>query len=304
MTYLHNEKPVLAVVGTGRMGASIARALAAADLTVHLLSREVARASKLALVMTSELSGTVTAGRLADLQRVGPEMVIECVPEDRDIKIEILSQIEDLVSSEVVIATNTSSLLLADLANGLKDSTRFVGLHFLYPADMTFAIEIVPGDSTSEHVIDYCRRMVTNMGRYPITVRRELPGFVWNRLQFALLREAVYLVEEGVASAEEVDMAVTRGLAPRWVAAGPLMTARLGGLALFQELAERLYPTLCNARHASGLARAESLNDYEDGSGLSQGVEFAGAWRDLVLRELAKLLARLGPPIAMNSTTG
>ncbi len=104
----------------------------------------------------------------------------------------------------------------------------------------------MPGPETSPRTIDALRELAGRMGKTPLVIRRELPGFVWNRIQFAVLRECLHMLEEGVASADDIDAAVSDGLAPRWVAAGPLATADLGGLNTFAAVARELFPELAD----------------------------------------------------------
>ena len=165
-----------------------------------------------------------------------------------------------------VIATNTSSLSITSLAAGLAAPERFAGLHFLHPAHETAVVEIIAGERTGEAAIATLRDLAGRMGKTPIVARRDVPGFVWNRLQFALLRECLHLIDEGVADAATIDAAICEGLAPRWLATA-VATADLGGIRTFATIAEQLFPVLSAARDVTpALAARERFYDWTPAS--------------------------------------
>ena len=251
------------VVGSGRMAPGIAAACAAAGARVRITARDADRARAAAGAAT-ELSGRwVGAEPFGPATFAGATLAIETIIEDGEAKAAVLAQVERWLSDDATLATNTSSLPVDRLAAALALPERFAGLHFLHPAHATDVVEIVPGRATSDAVRQALAALVHGMGKRPIVLQRDIPGFVWNRLQFALLRECLHLIDEGIASIATIDAAVTEGLAPRWLAAGPLATADLGGLATFQRVAEELFPVLARdtavsatlagrARHGEG----------------------------------------------------
>jgi 3-hydroxybutyryl-CoA dehydrogenase len=128
----------------------------------------------------------------------------------------------------------------------------------LNPADETLVVEVAGGTLSSDEAIDAGCRFVESLGKHPIRVQRDVKGYIWNRLQFAMLRECLHLLESGVADAADIDLAVTAGLAPRWLAAGPLATADLGGLQTFASISDQLFPVLDARTEGSELLRARA----------------------------------------------
>ena len=146
-----------------------------------------------------------------------------------------------------MLATTTSSLPLAELAAALSVPERFAGWHFFHPADLMSLVEIVPGDRTDPAVLGRLRAWSEQLDRRPIVLRRDVPGFVANRLQYALLREAYALVESDVCALHDVDIAVTAGLGARWATLGPFATMDLAGLEVHAAVVAALFPLLSGA---------------------------------------------------------
>src|SRR5581483_8042621 len=134
------------------------------------------------------------------------------------------------------------------IAAATRRPERVVGLHWLNPPHLMLPVEVTRGARTSEATMEATCALARRVGRRPIRVERDVPGFLWNRLQLALLREAIHLVEEGIASAEDVDVAVQLGLGLRWAAVGPFRVVDLAGLGTFRTVAAALYPHLSAAR--------------------------------------------------------
>jgi 3-hydroxyacyl-CoA dehydrogenase len=176
----------------------------------------------------------------------GADLVVETIAEDLAAKVDLLRRVEPWCAPGTVIATNTSSLRVGDLAAALRRPERFAGLHFLKPAHLTAVVEVIPGPETGEPAVVALRRLAGDMGKTPLLVRRDVAGFIWNRIQFAVLRECLHMLEHGIADAADIDAAVSDGLAPRWLAAGPLATADLGGLRTFALVSAQLFPRLAD----------------------------------------------------------
>lgn len=243
-------KPLRVVVlGAGRMGAALAAQYAQAghDVVVTASSRTdaehaLARVRAAAADIDPE---TLCLRWAASTEQAcqGADVVVESLPEHLETKQDQLDRAQR-VAPQALLGTNTSSLRVSDIARGLADPTVLAGTHYLNPPALFRVMELVPGECTSTAVMDRFAEILTALGLSPVRLRRDTPGFVINRLQFALLREAAELVDSGIAAAEDVDRLVAEGLAPRWSAAGPLATALLGGGKLFDTLAEQLYPVL------------------------------------------------------------
>ena len=228
------------VLGTGSMAPEIAAALAGAGAGVTVAGRDARRAEDAAERARALVPGSrIGAAPTAPAALAGAEVVVETIVEDAAAKRALLAAVEPWCPAKALIVTNTSSLRVADLAGALRRPERFAGLHFLKPAHLTAVVEVVPGPATAEGALRTARELARAMGKAPLVVRRDVPGFIWNRVQFAVLRECLHMLEAGVASAADIDAAVSDGLAPRWTAAGPLATADLGGLATFARVAAR-----------------------------------------------------------------
>lgn len=178
----------------------------------------------------------------------GTELVIEAISEKLELKHGLYRSLESLVSKETVIASNTSTFSMKDLTEGAKHPERFVVTHFFNPAQFVPLVEVVKGAQTTEHVVDETMAFMKQIGKSPILLNKDIPGFVANRLQAALVREAFYLLEEGVADARSIDLAVTDGPGFRWGFAGPLETADFGGLDIWKSVVENLAPSYPKTR--------------------------------------------------------
>lgn len=235
------------MLGSGRTASPIAAALAAIpDATVRICARNIEH-GRAAAVAASELSGRLLYARPLCSHAVSDaDVIVETIVEDLDVKRALLREVEGWVSADAVIASNTSSLPLDELAGVLERPERFGGLHFLHPAQATAVVEVIAATPSSPETVEALLALVRAMGKRPIVVRKAVPGFVWNRLQFAVLRECLHLLNEGVADVEAIDAAIADGLAPRWLAAGPFATADLGGLETFALVLEQLSPALAD----------------------------------------------------------
>ncbi len=285
---------VVAVVGAGTMGAGIARIFAEAGTSVRLTAR---RESSLRAARNRLGKGRVRLGTSLDEALQGAELVVEAIAEEAEPKREVLARAEQLAAPDAILATNTSSLRLSTLADGLVRPERFAGLHFLNPPELVELVEVVGADRTAPDTLDSLAGWVEVLGKSPVVVRRDVPGFVVNRLQYALLREAYALVDGGVCSFADVDRAVTHGLGARWSAIGPFETMDLAGLDVHAAVARNLWPELANEAESSPsierALRAGALG-VKSGRGLRGEYSAAAAAallerRDRVLRALPGL---------------
>jgi 3-hydroxybutyryl-CoA dehydrogenase len=246
---------LVGVLGGGRMGAGIAHAFAlagarvtvveadhdAADRAAERVAQSLARSLERGSTtrtredLLAAVTTTTDASALADAG-----LVVEAVPEDPAIKRDALVRVEGIVSPEAVVASNTSSLSIDELAQALRRPERFLGLHFFNPVPASLLVEIVVGDATSLSVVDETRDWVRALGKTPVVVR-DAPGFASSRLGVALALEAIRMLEEGVASAEEIDAAMELGYRHP---VGPLRTTDLVGLDVRLAIAEGLHERL------------------------------------------------------------
>ncbi|HEU0247275.1 MAG TPA: 3-hydroxyacyl-CoA dehydrogenase family protein [Gaiellaceae bacterium] len=305
------ERPLptqVAVLGAGTMGAGIAAVFARAGSHVVLYARRrstLARArvrirTVLARLESEPRAREVDARILTTRSLVraarGAELVLESVVEDLTAKRDLLARAEELAPG-ALLATNTSSLRIGDLASALERPATFAGMHWFNPPELVDLVEVVPGPETAPETADALAALAESLGKVPILVRRDVPGFVANRLQYALLREAYALVEAEVVSYEDVDAAVRFGLGPRWAAVGPFESMDLAGLDVHHEVARRLFPMLANSdAPPARLARlvAEGSLGTKGGRGLrgrydAAAIEALETRRTSILTALSRL---------------
>jgi len=237
----------VAVVGAGTMGAGIARIFADGGASVRLTARreeslEAARErAGEAVAMTTDLDEALT----------GADLVVETIVEEVEPKRGVLARAEELAAPDAILTTNTSSLSVDEVGGELQRPERFAGLHFLNPPELVQVVEVVGGARTAPETLETLRGWMEELGKAPVVVLVDVPGFVVNRLQYALLREAYGLVDAGVCSFEDVDRAVTAGLGARWAAIGPFQTMDLAGLDVHAAVAENLWPELATTSKPS-----------------------------------------------------
>lgn len=260
------EHPPVVVLGPGRMGAQIAYDFALAGYPVWTLARQTELAEgrldglarKLvgwdlcAETEVSEVRGRIVVVGCAEELPLDSGLIVETVAEDLATKVSVIREVASQIKGAAV-ASNTSSLSISELGKGSGTGARLVGAHYWNPPLLMPLVEITPGEATAPEVVARVEGLLRDAGKDPVILRREVPGFVWNRLQFALLREAVWLVEHGVATAEVVDCVVKKGLARRWTLTGPFETAALGGTATFEAVGRNLLPELSKAGDLASL---------------------------------------------------
>lgn len=247
-TVAHMHGRTIIVIGSGRTAPPIAAALAAVPgAHVFVSARSGPRADQAATTADGLSRSSVRSRPFMASSFADADVVVETVVEDLDVKTPLLSSVEAWLSDDALIATNTSSLSLESIAAGLRRPERFGGLHFLHPAHVTGVVEVVAAPTSELATLEALADLVRAMRKRPIVLRKATPGFLWNRLQAALLRECLQLLDDGIADVDDLDAAVSEGLAPRWLAAGPLATVDLGGPETFARVLAQLNPTLCGA---------------------------------------------------------
>jgi 3-hydroxybutyryl-CoA dehydrogenase len=253
------------VLGPGLMGSQIAceYALGGHDVVVLARRPEVARERIARALATAQEHGLASAEQAtAAGERLtfaedpgaagGARIIVESVVEDLAEKATALAPVI-AAAPEAIVASNTSSIPITEIGAAIGAPERTVGAHYWNPPLLMPLVEVIRGEATAESVVQELVSTLRGLGKRPVLVDRDVPGFVWNRLQLALLREAVWIVERGVASPETVDEIVRDGLARRWRYTGPFQTAALGGAATFERVAENLWPVLSRSRKLSDL---------------------------------------------------
>lgn len=178
---------------------------------------------------------------------LGAQFVIESIAEVLETKREVFARMEKLCPPDTIFATNTSGLSPTAIAEVLDRKDRFVVAHFWNPPHLLPLVEIVPGKQTAPETVDVTWKLMEKIGKKPVALKREALGFIGNRLQLALLREALFIVESGIATMEAVDTTVKYSLGRRLGATGPLETSDLGGLDIFCNISSYLLKDLCNS---------------------------------------------------------
>jgi 3-hydroxybutyryl-CoA dehydrogenase len=182
---------------------------------------------------------------VAKLPETPPDLVLELVPEEIKTKQAVYLEVEAAYpGADVIIATGTSGLDLVELAKPLKHPERFIGLHYFMPADQALVVEVMAGPSTSAALVDQCAEVLRRTGKEPVVLYKPIVGFLVNRLQHAILHEAYYLIEAGVASAADIDHAARRMLAPRMCINGLIAQKDLSGLSIHAGAQASIVPEL------------------------------------------------------------
>jgi 3-hydroxybutyryl-CoA dehydrogenase len=213
----------------------------------------------------------------------GTDLVVETIEEAVEPKRALFKLAEDIAAPDAILTTNTSSLPLDSLAEGLERPERFAGLHWLSPPELVEVVEVVGGTRTASETIDALCAWAYALRKAAVVVRRDVRGFVTNRLQYALLREAYALVDAGVCSPADVDRAVTHGLGARWAAIGPFESMDLAGLDVHAAVAGNLFPEL-ESGHEPPATLAQVL--AEGGLGVKNGLGLRGDYEAGVVAEL------------------
>lgn len=199
------------------------------------------------------------------------DIVLETVPEDLAIKHEVLTTIGNAAPDDAILASNTSSIPITDIASGVSGHEhQIAGCHWWYPPYLMRPVEVIRGEQTSDDTMDRLQSFVEGVDRDPVVVKRDVPGFVWNRVQRAVYRECLYMAEEGIASMEDINRAVRDGYATRTAAIGPFETIDIAGLAQKLRVTEIVQPTLCNDEQPSRLFKEyldQGRGGIDDGAG-------------------------------------
>ena len=258
----------VAVVGAGLMGHGIAQEFAEHGYPISLndLSRE-----RLSQARSNIRRNLETLSRGDSWDRISEkltftqdlraavhdaDLIIEAITEDLDAKRRVFSEIEQLCHTNAIIASNTSTFMPSQLAEAAEHPSRILVAHFFNPPYVVPLVEIVTGPATSCESVEAMRDILVRMGKNPVVLSKELPGFIANRLQAALLRECFAIVESGAASTMDVDEVVRSSIGPRLGAAGPFEVLDTAGLDIWRAISEQLMPEIeSSGEIPPGLAR-------------------------------------------------
>lgn len=258
----------VAVMGTGTMGPGIGAVLARAGMQVSMYDTsqealERARAGyDLAWGVLDRLeTPTVEGGSARYVSTVaealaGTEFVIEAVPEKLELKQQVYAEYEQHVGPEVILASNTSGIPATKIAANLAHPERVVVMHWSNPPHLIPMIEVVPGEKTSQAAVDDTIAVIEDLGYYPCLLKKEVPGFVENRVLYAIMRECLALVDEGVIGREELDLNVKWGIGYKLAVIPPMQLLDMAGMDIYTSVASYLNPDLSNAAEVSSTIRS------------------------------------------------
>ncbi len=238
------------IIGGGTMGCGIAAVFAGGGWPVTVVEPDPARdvaAGVRACLAEREVSGdcAVVPGLDAvDWARIA--LVVECVPEALALKRDVFAAVEALARADAIIASNSSSFPVSAIGEGLVTQARMAGLHFFMPAHLVPLVEVISGAATAPETAARLCDVMTALAMRPVHVKKDIPGFLANRMQHALMREALSLADQGIASPEDIDAAVQFGFGMRFMGAGPLLQKDLSGIDIHHAAATTIYPDLCN----------------------------------------------------------
>lgn len=255
----------VAVVGTGLMGHGIAQVFALAGYPVAIYDIDPQRCEAARVGIARNLrffqeKGVVTAEEaeraLSQIQPCGSlsnvagdaDFVMEAVFEDLAVKQEVMRQLDAVAPAHAVFASNTSGLDVNSMGPATSRPDRIIVAHFSNPPHIIPIVEVVKGEQTSEETLELVVGLLRKVGKHPVVLRHHIAGFIWNRLQYAMFREAVGMVERGAATPEDIDSVIKMGLGRRYTTVGPLETADVNGLALFHQISKYLYQELDDAK--------------------------------------------------------
>ena len=248
---LLNKRAV--IVGGGTMGADVAAIFAAGGMGVDIVQRPGKTRDSLRerfARSVTELGSSGNDASLHDALRDVPwqhaGIVVESVNEDLPLKQRIFAELEAFAPAGIPLTSNSSSFPISRIADGLKSAQRMLGLHFFMPAQMVPLVEVVRSDATDPAVAQSVFELMRRLHRKPVMVAKDIPGFLANRMQHALMREAWSLIERGIATPEDVDIAVRYGFGFRYVAAGPILQKEMSGLDVNYLASSTVFPDLCN----------------------------------------------------------
>lgn len=252
----------IANLGAGTMGHATALQFALHGYPVFLLDTDPAALKRGLAAIQHDLETFQAADLLTEdpatvLARIQPttdnataltsaDFVIESIVEDLSVKQTLWQTVEQFVGPDVILATNTSGLSPTAIQRTLTHPERFVVAHFWNPAQLMPLVEVVPGEQTDAATVTTTVALMTHIGKHAVPLQKEALGFVGNRIQLAVLREALHIIDDGIATPEAVDDIIKYSLGRRWSLVGPVASADLGGLDVFHNISAYLYADLAN----------------------------------------------------------
>lgn len=314
---VENKIKHIAVIGAGTMGVGIAQGflLAGRKVTIIDVSAQALERCKTQLhqniqsFIHHQLTSVCIESALANVEFLqcnindvplsGIDMYVESLPEIEELKRSLFKQLCKTPES-VILATNTSSMTVSTICNALPTQERMIGLHYFNPAHIIPAVEVHKGPLTSQHTIETTLSLMKAVGKQPVLVQKEVPGFIINRLTGAMEREIDFLLDEGVVSPEDLDIAVKASYGFRLATLGPMEAEDMIGLDTAARASANIFPTLSNAHLPSkkllekvsknelGIKAGIGWYDYRD----SHSSEVLAKNNEKLLKQLSLFLAQ------------
>jgi 3-hydroxybutyryl-CoA dehydrogenase len=278
----------VAIIGSGVMGSGIAQSFAVSGylVTINDIKEELLYHAQNRIA--ENLSLLIEEGAMTDREKQGAlanitysvdlegavrdaDFIIEAIPEVIELKLNLYQQLEEIIKPDAIVASNTSTFPISQLMEKASFAERMVITHFFNPGHLVPLVEIVQHDETKPEIVKTTMDLMRKIGKSPILLKKEIAGFIANRLQTALMREAFYLLKEGVADAEDIDTAITAGPGFRWAFTGPIEIADFGGLDTWQRVFDNVSPVLDQSKEAPDLIRdlvAEGKLGTKSGEGI------------------------------------
>lgn len=252
----------IAIMGMGTMGPGMAARLARGGLQVtayDVAPAAIERARTMlataetvldALGIASPAAGVGTVRFTDDIGEAvsGANLVIENVPENISIKAEVYGEIDALVASDTIVASDTSGIPITQLQAHISNPARMVGMHWSNPPHIIPMIEVIAGEQTAPETVQAIREFIRSLGLLPVVVKKDVPGFVENRVLYALLREVVDLVERGVIEPEDIDTCVSWGIGYKLAVVGPMALLDMAGLDIYNSVSSFLNSDLSDRK--------------------------------------------------------
>lgn len=281
------------IAGAGTMGTSMAQIFAQHGFRVILHNRRQPSLDRAEGRIRDNLTALEAGGALKEAREQiyerltfttdmeafrKADFLVENIAEDLPTKQDFFRRIADYVPDDAVLASNTSGLRVTDIALAVRKPERFCGMHWWNPPHLIPLIEVTKGDASSQEAAEVARDMGLRAGKKPVIIQKDILGIVGNRLQFAVLREALHILELGAADARAIDDVMKYGPGFRYPILGPLETVDLGGLDVFSSISEYLFPDLSTAQYSEilreykargefGVKSGKGFYDYADGRG-------------------------------------
>lgn len=267
-----NKIEHVVLAGAGIMGASFAQIFARYGYSVTLYdlfdealqkAKKLIEVNQLAMVNNEEITNSESqelVSKIAyskDMESFRQaDFVLEAIAEKMPIKHDFWSKVSQIVDQDVVLATNTSGMSINEISRAVVKPERFAGMHWVNPPHLIPLVEVIAGADTDSETLEIIKDVARSLNQKPVSIYKDPPGFVLNRLQFAVVREALHIVESGFASVEDVDAVMKYGLGLRYACIGPFETIDFGGLDTFYNVGSYLFHELSNNTQVPELLKA------------------------------------------------